>query len=478
MIRVYFDWNIFANLKRESEEPFKSILKIIRNHKGKLLFPYSPAHLRDLKRGFDVSERAKSKTYNDLKLLQEISKDHCLYFDYKDKKVTPNIIDPIEYFNQLTEDKTTETFDFDNIFQSDTSDSLSQLWKSYIDLMKLIPTSIKLEQIDSVPEKYGKVKEMFPNLRTGNNYYNLMKDVSKIITAPEEYADIYKSARNASVDEMKINTNPKEWGNAFDYLDSVLTKSKANKTFREMIEDSLKARNKDKPLERFDYFTNYYISLDTFGYFRDKEFQNLIDDATHAYYGAYCDIFVTEDKNTYHKAKAIYEHFNLSTTVCKASDFSSVFYSMNELGDNPSQTISNRMIEIIHHSFILLKSFDDEFNPVMVYKVQHPLVDFFNRMQTSFYRESTSLFFYKKKDTYSAFMFWSEIKNIVDKIVLDFGTDDNLRGEFNHEIERQEINDKKWKGRIWKRNSIIIIVNYDYEDFGLILKVNFPELKN
>jgi hypothetical protein len=352
MIRVYFDWNIFANLKRETEEPFNSILKIIRNNNSKLLFPYSPAHLRDLKRGFDGTEKAKSKTYADLKLLHEISKDHCLYVDSKDKGVTPSIIDPTEYFNQLAEDKTAEIFDFDNLFQSDTNDTLSQLWKSYLELMKLMPTSIKLEQIDSVPEKYGKVKEMFSNLRNGNNYYNLMKDVSKIIAAPEEYADIYKSARNASVDEMKINTNPKEWGNAFDYLDSVLTKSNVNKTFREMIEDSLKARNKDKPLDRFDYFTNYYISLDTFGYFRDKEFQNLIDDATHAYYGAHCDIFVTEDKNTYHKAKAIYEHFNLSTTVCKASDFPSAFYSLNELGDSSSQTISSRMLEIIRHSFI------------------------------------------------------------------------------------------------------------------------------
>jgi hypothetical protein len=125
-----------------------------------------------------------------------------------------------------------------------------------------------------------------------------------------------------------------------------------------------------------------------------------------------------------------------------------------------------------------LKSVDDEFNPVTVYKIQHPLVDFFNRMQTSFYRENTSLFFYKKKDTYSSFMFWSEIKNIVDKIVLDFGIDDNLRGEFNHETERNEIKDKKWKGRIWNRKSIITVINYDYAEFGLIFKVIFPELKN
>ena len=477
MIRVYFDWNIFANLKRESEEPFKSILRIIRNNNDKLLFPYSPAHLRDLQKGFFESETAKEKTYIDLHLLHEISQDHCLYVDTKINDVTPQISDPTEYFNQLIDSKTVKNFDFENLF-SDSDNALSGFWKSYMNLMKSMPTGIDMKQIETASEKYGGLKDMFQNLQQGNNFYNLMKDVTRLLSNPEEHSSVYKSMRNISVTEMKINTDSEQWGNAFDYLDKTLAKTQLNKTFRQLIDDQLKNRNKDKPPTRWDYFTNYYISLDTFGYYRDKQLANLIDDATHAYYGAHCDIFVTEDNNTYHKAKAIYENFNIATTVCKASDFPGVFYGLNELGNNPSQTISSRIVEIIRNSFILMKSVDDEFNPVTIYKIQHPIADFFNRMQISFFRESTSLFIYKKQDNYSTFMFWSEIKSIVDKVVLDFGIDDNLKAEFNHEKERNEISAKIWEGRIWRRNSVTIEVLYNYDGFGLALRVTLYDLKN
>ena len=477
MIRVYFDWNIFGNLKRETEEPFKSILSIIKNNNGKLLFPYSPAHLRDLKRGFSETEKSKSKTYADLEFQHEISKDHCLYVDTKENDVTPQIFNPTEYFNQLVDDRTLENFDFENLF-SDSDDALSGLWKSYMNLMKVMPTGIDLQQIETASEKYGGVKDMFQNLRNGNNFYNLMKDVTRMISKPEEHSSIYKSMRNTSVVEMKINTDLEQWGNAFDYLDKTLAKTQLNKSFRQLIDDNLKNRSKDKPATRFDYFINYYISLDTFGYYRDKELAKLLDDPTHAYYGAHCDIIVTEDNNTYHKAKAVYENFNIATTVCKAADFPSAFYGLNELGNNSSQTISGRIVEIIRYSFILMKSVDDEFNPVTIYKIQHPIADFFNRMQISFFTDSTSLFIYKKKDNYSTFLFWTEIKSIVDKVVLDFGIDDNLKAEFNHEKERKDISDKVWQGRIWKRNSVTTEVLYDYDGFGLALRVTLSDLKN
>ncbi len=479
MIRVYLDWNIFGNLKRENDEPFKSILTIIRNNNNnKLLFPYSPAHLQDLQRGFNKSEKAKLKTYADLNLLQEISKCHCLYIDNKEKDVTPQIFNPTEYFNQLVEDTTLETFDIDNPFKNVENDAVSKLWSSYIDTMKGLPSGINLEQMNNIPDTFGKVKDIFQNLQNGNNFHNLLKDVFRFMKDPSIYSSIYKSIRKASVDNLKINTNSKEWGNAFDYLDKIIAKTKLNKTFRELIDENLKTKNKDKSFLRFDYFINYYISLDTFGYYKDKEIPNLIGDATHAFYGAHCDIFVTEDNNTYYKTKAVYENFNISTAVCKASEFQSVFYSLNDLSSNSPQTISDRIVEIIRYSFILLQSIDDEFNPVAVYKIQYPVVDFFNRMQISYFKEETALFFYKKKDNYSNFMFWTEIENIVNKVVLDFGIDDNLKLEFNGEKEKMEINDKKWDGRIWKRNQINFEIIYNYDDFGLILRVTLFDVKN
>ena len=217
MIRIYLDWNIFTYLKqrKESEELYKSIYNIIKKNNNKLLFPYSPAHLQDLKQGFNKTEKSKTLTYLDLTFLQEISQDHCLYLDHKEKKVIPIIKNPTEYFNEINNDNILEEFDFENLISSDSKE-ISELWAKYIELLKSIPSGINLEQIDNIPEKYGNLKPLFQNTSIENNFYNLMKDVMKIISQPEKYSHIYKSVRNASIKEMKIDTNPKNWGNAFD----------------------------------------------------------------------------------------------------------------------------------------------------------------------------------------------------------------------------------------------------------------------
>lgn len=275
---------------------------------------------------------------------------------------------------------------------------------------------------------------------------------------------------------MKIETNPANWGNAFDYLNKVFAKTKLNQTFREMVESNLRIIHKDKKLSRFDYFVNYYISLDTYGYYRDKALPNLIVDATHAYYGAYCDFFVTNDDNTYHKTKAVYEYLNIETKVYKAIEFPVGFYSIIQLGsNNVTESISNRIVQIIRQSLILINSVDDELNPISVHKINSPLVDYFNRMQISYLNDSTVLSFYKKRDNYSDFMFWREIKSVVDKIVFDFGVDDKLKGNFNEQDKEQLKEGNNWNGRIWKRNEITTDIVYNDEPFGLTLRVKIDK---
>jgi hypothetical protein len=473
MIRVYFDWNVLVYLKhhKESHELYKSIYSIIKTNNKKLLFPYSPAHLQDLKQGFSGTGQSKTLTYRDLEFLHEITQDHCLYEDYKQKKVIPLIINPRKYFDQLTEDKTLDEFDFKTLFSSDNKE-ISEIWEIYFGILKLLPTGINFEQIDSVPAKYEALKEIFPTTKTENNFFNLMNDLMKVMSQLEEHSSNYKSVRNSFITDMKIDTDPKNWGNAFDYLDKLFVKKKLNLTFLEMLDSILKITHKDKKLSRFEYFVYYYISLDTYGYYRDKKLPNLIADATHAYYGAFCDFFVTEDDNTYHKAKAVYEYLNIKTKVCKPTEFPATFYSITQLGNNNvTESISSRIVQIIRQSLILMNSFDDELNPVSVHKINHPLVDYFNRMQISFYNEGTVLFFYKKRENYSDFLFWSELKSIVDKVVFDFGVDDKLRGEFNEQDIEELKDNNNWQGRTWKRNEITTDIFYNDEPFGLTLRV-------
>ncbi|MCW3085114.1 MAG: hypothetical protein JWP12_2480 [Bacteroidetes bacterium] len=461
MIRVYFDWNVFTELKQKksAEEPFVAINSIIQNNKNKLLFPYSPAHLRDLQRGFNKTEKSNAYIYDDLLFLEEISQNYCLYVDSKDKNVRYDIINATEYFDVITVEKEKD-YTFDELFTLDSDNS-------FLTKFKTISTGI---DINSIPDKYNKVKSMFANLSEENNIYSLMKDIHNITSSPEAMEKAYKSARNLAIEGMKINGQQKQWESPFDSIENILAKAPKKQTFHQKVEESLKIANKDKELTRFDYFTNYYISLDTYGYYGDDKFPNLIDDAIHAFYGAFCEFFVTKDDNTYHKTKAVYEKLKIGTIVCKPDEFPLEFQKINA----DDKSIIDRIVEVISNAPILLNTVDDEQNPVSLYEIKQPLVDFFDRLQISRYEEYNSLYMYKKIRNYSDFLFWSEIKSVVDKIVANFGIDYNFRKEFD-DFDKEEIVKNEWKGRLWTVNNIVIVVGYDPDTFGLALKFMTPK---
>ena len=68
------------------------------------------------------------------------------------------------------------------------------------------------------------------------------------------------------------------------------------------------------------------MQLDFVGYGSDKlteknQYDNLFNDALHCFYGAHCDFFITADKKTYKKTKAVYQSENISTQVMKPKEF-------------------------------------------------------------------------------------------------------------------------------------------------------------
>lgn len=72
--------------------------------------------------------------------------------------------------------------------------------------------------------------------------------------------------------------------------------------------------------------TSKYMHLDFVGYASEKltdknKYDNLHNDARHCFYGAYCNIFVTNDKRAYKKAKATYEEEQIGTLVMNTVEF-------------------------------------------------------------------------------------------------------------------------------------------------------------
>lgn len=467
MQRVYFDWNIFSSLKKSKEEsePYISIFSIIEKNKRHLLFPYSPAHLNDLGRSFNKSERAKQLTYQDLDFLNELTLGHGLYEDYKTKKITPIVRSPREYFDEIQEMNFKDDLDFESYISTQDDTEIRRLWESLINLFKHIPSGLNTHQLDNIPAEYNKFKNLFELTNKEDNFLNLLKDVTKILNAPEEYSGAYTDSRKATIKQMKIDTNPKNWGDPFEYLDKVLSKAKVGKNFMEMMDSSLKLSNKDKPISRFDQFVNYYLSLDTFGFYSDSKVPNLMDDASHAYYGAYCDYFVSNDRRTRAKAKAVYNKLNITTKVCDAKSFPTEFYKFNFIGKGMTDSIFDEIIDAIENSLVLLNTIDNELNPSSVYKIDYPVISYFNRLQMTDYGEAHTLFLYKKKENYSDFMFWTETEALVNKVVSELGTDNYNRSFFSEE-DKEELRNQTWKGRTWGKAQKFVSLYYADKPFG------------
>jgi hypothetical protein len=72
---IYFDWNVFSNVKNPQKEPFISIAKIIEKIKDIHHLPYSSSHLDDLKKGYKDEEPNISFTSKDLNYLTGVCKD-------------------------------------------------------------------------------------------------------------------------------------------------------------------------------------------------------------------------------------------------------------------------------------------------------------------------------------------------------------------------------------------------------------------
>lgn len=473
MIRVYLDWNVFSYLYnfRETKEPYISLNRTLVSQKNNLLIPYSSAHLSDLVVSYNKSEKGKVKTIENLDYLAELTNHHCILHDAIKNKTYPDNYNIQDYFQQLLEN--------DNLLSANAVDDLFKgmemdgLLSAMMNIFKLMPSGMKHIKPETTLPEPSVLNDMHKGFTESSSFYELMNETLKLTNKYNTEPAYYRSIRNISLEELHISNDYTQASDPLNELDKALQSSAFQKTFIEFAETNLKNYFGNKAPSKFDIFTNYYIILDFLGYYRDKVFKNMLQDSFHAYYGAHCDFFVTDDDNTYHKAKAIYKHFNIKTIVCKSQQFVTEFYGKSILSNIEIKPVTEIIPEIISNSFILKSTLDDNLNPVEIYKTGHYVFSYFNRLQlTRNPDNSLAIYLYKKNENYSTFYFYEEIKTITNKIVAEFGIDLNLRSDYIREVDTAELKKNKWKGRIWKFGKRTIELNMEESSFGLMLSIH------
>ena len=480
MIRVYLDWNIFSYLRHfgSVKEPFITLNKNLSNYKEGILIPYTAAHLSDLIPSYKSSERGKTETKADLDYLAELSDHHCIIYDYKEQRTYCDNYDLYDYFEQLLESSEFQFNSIEELLLLGDYPELKELSQTFVDVLKSMPMGIDFSTFPNYQGMNPQFLDIFSNTLTGGSFYDVFSDTIKMINEYNNNHKVYRGVRNATLDELKLNYDYSNSKEPIDDISKHLQSSAFNKTFKEFSETNLKSYHRDKEPSRFDIFINDYILLDYLGFYKDQKFKNLIQDSFHAYYGAHCDFFVTDDRNTYHKAKVIYKLFNIDTIVCTSEEFNTKFFGKVILNPNNDSPLSEIIAQTIKTGFVISKKHDRDFNPVDVFKIDNYILNFFNRLQLTHNADSsTSIYLYKKTQNYSQFYFWIEVETIVNKIVKQFGVDVNMRHEFNFSVDKAEIRDNKWKGRHWAFGKVNSSIEWDKE-FGIMLVLHIENTKS
>lgn len=470
MIRVYLDWNIVSKVRtqREQNVVFNGLYNLLISNTNRLLIPYSSAHLNDLVTSYKKSELGQIETLKDLEFLEKVTENHCLAFNYQKGVTFPEIYNIKEYFNQLNEN---ESYTIENIFNTLDNTPLAPLKSLYFDLLKSTPATDVVNAISNYPDSLKPLKEVFQDTLINGSQFDLLSDTIKMMNKYEEDPDFYRKLRNKSLENLKMNHDYTQEENPIEAISKKLERSPLKKTFKEFVENTVKSINNGKNLTNYDFLVNSYIITDFLGFYKDAKFKNLLQDACHVYYGSYCDYFITDDDNTFNKAKALYNYFSIKTQVYKSSEVNDILEHLLK----PNSIDFLEEIPSIVSSGTLLHTEVDGVSgaKISLHALNAVMLDFFNRMQVNQNTDNTSsLIFFKKSENLSNFNFYKEIKAITDKLVGIFGKDIKGRDEYNLLTENLEISENRWFGRRWE--SINVLVSFCIvEQFGLTLLIKY-----
>jgi hypothetical protein len=427
MIRIYLDWNVISNLKRPENKELK---KFIDKHKDFFLFPYSPAHFKDLMKSFSPDNVHFEK---DLETLEYLSGKHLIMWG--DNGTEPLFGTPQEYFEgEKDKEDNLQLFDikkiFNNLKEVTGSNELDQIGEVMKGLYKLQPAGIQVTD-----ENREMLQKIFPKITSDSSMWDLTKDVGQFIQNLLNNGDFYKDYRKAISEKgFKLDPNSGNWSEeeVINKIDNYLKDLGVEMDFLEFVESSFKHR--EKPANRFEFFTTAYLMLDMIGYKSDKlpkptdNMQNISTDGEHAFYGAHCDFFIVGDKKLKIKSNVLYKKFNIPTQILAPSQFITVVEKqIHVLPNNTTNLIEEAFSHIDLTNQVEFYPFSEE-TEAESYAVKLPIFyfNFFNYAVYSDYKDKqgVSLTFKRVFKNYSKFIYYTEAERIVDIVTNLFGYED------------------------------------------------------
>lgn len=314
MIRVYLDWSVLTELKNESASGFLQFLEL---NARDVLVPASAAHLADASK----SNRPNNDwLVQDMDMLRRISRCHFMFWG--DGAMNQVAMAAETNFADMLSDPSfsaAQAFDIDACLESLFANGSP--WGSIAKrVLEAIPTPIgQLEQS-------ALSRLIFPNAETNTNLLQALRAMAPFAAHLTERQKGYKGFREQNVG-FRLRSLPSDHSeeDAMRAIDELFNAHNIDGGFVGYIDKQWQATNSGTG-DAMHYFLFAYLTLDMIGYEPDdfakksSNMMNLWHDASHAYYGAHNDIFITKDNRLRRKASMLYRLMGIATKVVRDTE--------------------------------------------------------------------------------------------------------------------------------------------------------------
>ncbi len=469
MQRIYFDKQIFSHLYNGKDDIYKNLLSELLKYKDDFLYCFSHAHMLDLK-----NDKTEIK-FKELEFMETLVDDNYLSYHAIEKRTSCYLATPTETFKG---NENEEKLSFENVFDTIDTSYLTNEQKVQFQKAKEILTTQTLDfgflQTNNLSEEIlTPLSKILPIDTPKMTIMEWVQHFMSILKNMEEDKTIYKELRKV----VDAHLNNGKFSIDYDSIDfnDDLKNSVLQKSFIEYVNGNINP-NGDKEISRYDFFTNAYFTLDLLGISKEPskkvKFRNVLNDGFHSYYGAYCDLVVSDDDGFLKKTRALYRLLGIKTQVFHINEFISHFALMTKSIESNSGVFFNLLKNDLTTGMILNTWPSLRRNrQTTTIKTFHNYLGHFNHIDVVKEPDQEFIFLSRHTENYSNFDFFRDTQKVVNRAVKIFGTDKYFRGEYDWEKENEELKNDNWHGRIWELDSlrIIIEINKGTNEFCLII---------
>lgn len=438
MKRVYLDWGVVSNLKKPE---FAEVKDFLLSRKGDLFFVYSPAHFEDGMRSND-----EEKLLMDIAMLESLVDNHLLAYNIKN--TNPYFMSPSEYYRCNKDRDLDRVPDFSDLLSSVENEfpELGSLLKTLLSMPAPIPKGVQSQQI---------INMLLPSIPESPSFYDLVQSGVSFVNNMLGDKEYYKSYRNAVRESgFSVGKNAGNWksNEVIPNISAMMKSNGIDKSFDELVLSGFGDKGK---VDDFTHFIAAYCLLDMIGYRSDKlpkssnAMNSVNTDAEHAYYAAFCDFFITQDKHLFSKATALYQEFGISTKVI------SPFDAIAELGETYENNLALFLQEELQDENI-----EREEGGIIVYKFSKRYLGIFSHCIFSRIDDCTILEFKLDYGNYSHFIYYEEAGIMIDTVIESLGRPNDCEYE---KIRQSIVSGNPNASIVWTGEDVKMILKEDQE---------------